>query len=261
MTLDRCTMPESGVTWYRFANPGPGFRHAVITRLGGVSSPPYGTLNLGGTVGDDAADVAANHRRLFAALAISERQVVSPHQVHGARIAEVGPRDGGRVIPATDALITQAPGVALLLRFADCVPVLFYDPVKKVAGLAHAGWRGVAAGVAPITVQAMVRRYGTRPEDVWVGVGPAIGLDHYVVGVEVVDAVQATLPADASVASQSEGTWTLDLPGAVRAQLQAIGVARVELSHICTGCRTDEWYSHRVEEGRTGRFGVLAMLE
>ncbi|MGC9349252.1 MAG: peptidoglycan editing factor PgeF [Anaerolineae bacterium] len=260
MTLHRCSDRDSGVTWYRFAQPDSGFRHALITRLGGVSSSPYSSLNLGGTVGDDAKDVRENHRRAFAALDISETQVISPHQVHGAKVAEVGVRDAGKVIPDTDALITREQGVALLLRFADCVPVLFYDPVHRVAGLAHAGWRGVAAGVAPITVQAMMRRYGARPEDVWAGVGPSIGQHHYRVGVEVVDAVCATLPAEASVALKKDGSWYLDLPGAVFAQLRAVGVRQVELSDICTACRTDEWYSHRAESGTTGRFGVLAML-
>ena len=191
---------------------------------------------------------------------ITSSQVVSPHQVHGKRVARVGQRDGGTVIPATDALITDESDVALLLRFADCTPVLFYDPVHRAAGLAHAGWRGVADGVAPATVQAMVDAFGTRPADLWTGIGPAIGPEHYVVGEEVVEAIDATLPDGASASTQREGCWYADLPGALEMQLRAVGVRQVEQSGLCTASRTDEWYFHRAEAGRTGRFGVLVML-
>lgn len=237
----------------------------MVTRLGGVSEGPYTALNLGGTVGDAPEDVAENHRRLYTALAVSPEAVVSPHQVHANRVALVEAADGGRVIPETDALITRTPGLTLLLRFADCVPVLFYDRAHHAAGLAHAGWRGVAAGVAPATVRAMTHAFGTRPEELWVGVGPAIGPDHYAVGPEVVEAITATLtgddePGKGIIAEQRDHQWYLDLPGAVRTQLKQAGVGTVNLAGLCTACATDEWYSHRAEAGKTGRFGVTAML-
>jgi YfiH family protein len=195
------------------------------------------------------------------ALGIRLTQVVSPHQVHSNRVARVTPEDGDTVIPETDALITDDPGLALLLRFADCVPVLYYDPVHNAAGLAHAGWRGVAAGVAPATVSAMAAHFGSDPAEIWAGVGPCIGPDHYVVGEEVVTAIQATLPFGIEVAQQRQNTWVIDLAAAVRAQLHAVGVKQVDLADLCTACRTDEWYSHRGEHGHTGRFGVVVMLD
>ncbi len=257
---------HNGLVWYAFAGPGRdsapgGFRHACFTRLGGVSAGQWSTLNLGSTVGDDPRAVQENHRRIFDAFGIARAQVVSPHQVHGRNVVRVGVEAGGTVIPATDALITDAPGVALLLRFADCVPVLFYDPVRRAAGLAHAGWRGVAAGVVPATVQAMAAAFGSRPEDLWAGIGPAIGPQHYSVGVEVVEAIQAALPEGAQAATYREGRWMMDLPAALEAQLRAVEVTQVEQSGLCTASRVDEWYSHRAEEGRTGRFGVLVMLK
>ena len=261
---------HNGLVWYAFAGPGRDFvseagrptslRHACFTRLGGVSAGQWSALNLGSTVGDDPRAVQENHRRIFDTFGMTRAQVVSPYQVHGRNVVRVGARDGGMVIPATDALITDTPGLALLLRFADCVPVLFYDPVQRAVGLAHAGWRGVAAGVAVATVQAMTAAFGSRPEDVWAGIGPAIGPQHYRVGDEVVEAIQATLPEGTRAAEYCDGHWTMDLPAALEAQLRAEGVMQVEQSGLCTASRVDEWYSHRAEGGRTGRFGVLVVL-
>jgi len=132
--------------------------------------------------------------------------------------------------------------------------------VHHAVGLAHAGWRGVASGVAPATVQAMVAAFGARPVDLWAGIGPAIGPQHYEVGAEVVAAIDATLPDGETASIQREGRWYVDLPQALEMQLRAVGVRQVEQSGLCTASRTDEWYSHRAEAGRTGRFGVLVML-
>ena len=252
----------NGLVWYTFDNEGAnGFRHALVTRLGGVSRGPYASLNLGHTVGDEPAAVEENHRRLFAALELRAEQIVSPHQVHGARVARVGASERGTIVRGYDALITDERGVVLMMRFADCTPVLFYDAAHHAVGLAHAGWRGTAAGVIEATVRAMETAFGSDPAELWAGLGPAIGVEHYAVGPEVVEAVAATLPAGREVAFRREGQWYLDLPGAVRAQLEALGVGRIEPSGFSTAARTDEWYSHRAERGRTGRFGVLVWLE
>ncbi len=255
---------HNGLAWYTFDRPGRSFCHALITRRGGVSRPPFAGLNLGHTVGDDEDAVAENHRRLFDAWGISAGQVVSPHQVHGKRVVCVTAGDGGSVIPETDGLISNTPGLALLLRFADCTPVLFYDAEHQAVGLAHAGWRGVACGVIPATVQAMADAFGTRPSHLWAGIGPTIGPDHYAVGPEVVDAIQAALPganlAATPIAAQHDGQWFLAMPAAVAAQLAGLGITQVEQAEMCTACCTEEWYSYRQEKGRTGRFGVLVRL-
>jgi len=258
MPLKRIERPDLGLVWYEFDRPG--LRNGLLTRLGGTSQGPFAGLNLGSTVGDSLAAVASNHARVFAAFGLRRSDVVSPHQVHGRRVAAVSADDGGTVIAETDALITAQPGLALLLRFADCTPVLLYDPVRHVAGLAHAGWRGVVAGVVPETVHALTTQFGTAPADLWAGIGPTIGHDHYAVGADVVDAVRATLPPHSSVASRVGEEWHLDLPEAVSAQLRMVGVTTIERSGFCTACRTEEWYSHRAEGGNTGRFGVVAVL-
>jgi hypothetical protein len=262
--VERVTDPAYGVTWYRFSEPDidadAGLMHALVTRLGGVSSPPFHSLNLSSSGGDDPQVVQVNHGRLFDALSLSATQVVSPSQVHGHQVTVVGHADGGTIIPNTDALITDQRGLVLLLRFADCVPVLLYDAEHHVVGLAHAGWRGIAAQVVPATVAALTKRFGSRPQQLWAGIGPSIGPDHYTVGDEVVQRVQATLSPDTCVASRIAGQWHLDLPEAVSAQLRGLGVTRIAHAGICTACTPHEWYSHRGEAGHTGRFGVLMAL-
>lgn len=255
-----------GVAWHQFEGlEGTGVTHAFLTRLGGVSAPPFDTLNLGHTVGDDLAAVEENHRRAFAALGISREQVVSPYQVHGAHVRPVGQAHTGTIQPATDGLLTTAPGVALLLRFADCVPLLLFDPVHRAVGLIHAGWKGTAAGVVPAAVAAFVHHVGSSPGDLWAGVGPAIGPCCYQVEPDIVEAIARVCPDEAEVIQQRDGAQRdvglyLDLPGAVRAQLEAAGISHVEMANLCTACHTEEWFSHRAEHGRTGRFGALVML-
>lgn len=252
----------NGILFYQFEGlDGAGLTHAILTRLGGVSQGPFATLNLGHTVGDDLNAVQENHRRVFALFGVDRGQVVSPYQVHSARIRLVGREHGGTVQNGTDGLLTTTPGLMLLFRFADCVPLLLWDPAHRAVGLAHAGWRGVAGGVVRAAVEAFVRHVGSRPEDLWAGIGPAIGPCCYQVGPEVVASVaQAFSLRPDLVYHRADGIY-LDLPGVVRAELEAQGVRQIEMSGICTACHTDEWFSHRAEGGRTGRFGVLVMLD
>ncbi len=252
---------KDSILLYQFDGlEGAGIMHAALTRLGGVSSGPFATLNLGHTVGDDLAAVEENHRRALSALGLRRNQVVSPYQVHSANVRLVGAAHAGTVQPDTDGLLTTTPGVALFFRFADCAPVLLFDPVQRAVGLVHAGWRGAANGVVGAAVAAFVRHAGSKPGDLWAGIGPTIGPCCYEVGPEVAETVARACPAGTQVVVRQNGSLHLDLPGAVRAQLLAAGVGEVEMSGICTACHTDEWFSHRAENGRTGRFGMLAML-
>ena len=256
----RRTNKQTGLVWYEFPTPDASFRHAVLTRLGGVSQEPFSALNLGSTVGDDPDAVKENHRLVYENFNIDAAQVISPHQVHKNHVARVGSQHGGSIIPATDALITNVPGAVLLLRFADCVPVLIYDPIHHAAGLAHAGWRGIAACVVPACIQAMKREFGSHPPDMWASIGPAICQKHYAVNIDVVDAINAVVPPSANITGTSSGQWYADLPGAVGAQLRILGFQQVNHASLCTACHTEEWYSHRAESGTTGRFGVFVML-
>ncbi|MBL7066083.1 MAG: peptidoglycan editing factor PgeF [Anaerolineae bacterium] len=251
-----------GIVLYRFAGLGEaeGLTHAVLSRVGGVSQSPYATLNLGHTVGDDLADVEENHRRALSALGLGSGQVVGPYQVHGAHVRVVGRAHLGAVQPATDALVTATPAVPLLMRFADCAPVLFFDPGRRVVGIAHAGWRGVVAGIVAATVRTLTERLGCDPAGLWAGIGPTIGPCCYAVGPEVVTAVEDACPPGTGVAREADGLTYLDLPAAVQAQLGAAGVEQIEDANLCTACHVDEFFSHRAEHGCTGRFGIVMEL-
>ena len=269
-----------GLVYYRCANLASHDEvlHGVFTRLGGVSPSPYDSLNVGHCVGDNHELVEANHDLICQALGISRSDVATAHQVHGSRVALVGLGDRGRVIPATDALITDTPGVALLLRFADCLPVLLYDPVRRAIGLAHAGWKGTIKGIAAKTVSAMVEAYGSHPADIVAGLGPCIGPCCYQVGAEVIEAVKANCSRwQGLLRSQGDGSVHFDLWEANRRQFaelgappsspptlrpcsgQALGGRKggIEVIQLCTACRTDEFFSHRAEGGHTGRFAVI----
>jgi YfiH family protein len=253
---------NSGVVWYEFEElERSGVAHAFLTRLGGTSAPPFDTLNLGHTVGDNLAAVEENHDRTFAALGIERRQVVSPYQVHGTHVRLVGQAHTGTTQPVTDGLLTATPGVALLLRFADCVPILLFDPRHRTVGMIHSGWKSTVGNIAAVAVEAFVHHAGSRPGDLWAGIGPAIGPCCYEVGQEMVKTISQVNPEGTEVLQRRSDKWYLDLPGLVQVQLAKAGVKQVAMSGICTACHTEEWFSHRAENGRTGRFGALAMLE
>lgn len=248
-----------GIVCYRFAglDAVEGLLHAVLTRIGGVSRGPYATLNLGHSVGDHPKAVEENHKRALLPLDVHPTEVVSPWQVHGAAVDVVDRAHLGTVRPETDSLVTTAPGVPLLMRFGDCAPVLLCDPVQRVVGLAHAGWRGVVAGVVAATVRTMQEQLRCDPTTIRASVGPTIGPCCYEVGAGVAKEITGACPAGVAVTHQRGGRIYADLPTAVEAQLRGAGIERVEQAGLCTACHVDEFFSHRAENGRTGRFGVL----
>jgi YfiH family protein len=258
---------EDGLVTYHFAHladEGLGLVHAVFTRLGGASQGPFSSLNLGHTVGDDEESVGENHRRILAHVGLEVGQVVTPHQVHSNRVALVNGRDAGQVLERTDGLITATPGLGLLLRFADCQPILLYDPEHHALGLIHAGWRSVAQGITRRAAEAMAEAFGTRPQALLAGLGPAIGPCCYTVGHKVAAAMGYALPNWQEVMEpDGEDQWRLDLSAANLQQLVAAGVKKkqIEAANICTSCHKDEFFSHRGDGGRTGRFAAIAFLQ
>lgn len=251
---------------YRFEwlNEDTRLVHAVFTRAGGVSQPPFASLNLGHTVGDDPVAVQINHARVYRALGIARSRVVTCHLTHSADVLVVRATDGGRVAGRGDAIVTADAGVYLSMRFADCAPILLHDPVRRAVGLAHAGWRGTVKNVAGAVVRTMVDDLGCSPDNLIAVVGPAIGPCCYEVGQDVIQAVEAVLPAQ-PVSGDSRplfvrrngGQAHFDLWEANRRQLKAAGAGRVVIAGLCTACRTDRFFSHRAERGKTGRFGVV----
>lgn len=244
-----------------------GISHGAITRRGGVSPQPWSSLNVGGTVGDEAERVSENRQRSFQALGRPYASLFDVWQVHGTEVVcAAAPRRPEQAHQKADAILTDRLDVTLFMRFADCVPIFLFDPFKKVVGLAHAGWLGTVQHTAAAAVHAMQACYGSRPQDILAGIGPSIGAHHYEVGPEVVSQVQAAFGADASTllgpadGAAREGRALLDLWAANRLVLERAGVQRIEIAGICTACCMEDWFSHRGEKGQTGRFGALIAL-
>jgi len=253
-----------GPVYYQFeqwANSGQ-LVHGVFTRLGGVSQAPWSSLNLGGTVGDDQAAVRENHRRVYAALGLDGSRACTVWQVHSADtvvVREAVPNR--RWLARADGIVTDQPGLPLAMRFADCTPVLLYDPAHHAIGMAHAGWRGTVSGAAVSALDAMGTAFGTCPPDVQAAIGPSIGPDRYQVGEEVVEAIRHTFgQTDGLILRAEDGSAYLDLWAANRLALERAGVIQIEVAGICTASHTDEFFSHRAEAGKTGRFGAVMAL-
>ena len=247
---------------YEFTSLGQGIVHGVYTRLGGHSEGAFASLNVGGHVGDEPDRVAANHTAIYRDLRIDARDVVSARQVHGDRAAAVSTDHGGHVLPETDALISNAPSLFLLLRFADCVPVFLHAPHERAVGMVHAGWQGTLAWIAAKAARAMVETYGCRPDEIRAGLGPAIGPCCFEVGPEVVAAVRESFGASADeiLDPREAGKACLDLWRANALQLREVGLTRIETTDLCTCCRRDLFFPHRGENGHTGRFATVIGL-
>jgi len=238
-------------------------KHGVFTRHGGTSNAPWASLNTGGTVGDNVQAVNRNHALMYAALDVNKDAACTTWQVHGADVVIAnGPPQGRRWLAKADGMITNQADVPLVMRYADCVPLLFYDPAKQAIGLAHAGWRGTVRGMAAHMVQAMQQAYDSQPQDIEVIIGPSISQNAFQVGEEVVEAVAEYFGTLDGLMQRdpSDGTAYVDLWAANKLDLQQMGVQAIEISGICTYQNTADFFSHRAEQGKTGRFGVVMSL-
>lgn len=253
---------SSGVKYYTFETlRHPALRHAVIARRGGNSPRPWESLNLGGTVGDQPERVRANLSRALAAIDLSPSSLSQVWQVHSAQIVRADSPNGAGSPAKADGMVTARPELSLLMRFADCVPILMFDPVRIAIGVAHAGWLGTVRGVSIELVSSMIREFGSKPEDLIAGIGPSIGPDHYPVGPDVIAQVEAAFGAHSSqLLLPQDGQVLLDLWSANRWQLESTGIGSIEVAGICTACNLGDWYSHRGERGQTGRFGAVLAL-
>ncbi|WP_395667142.1 peptidoglycan editing factor PgeF [Methylocella sp.] len=220
-----------------------GVSHAFFTRNGGVSTGLYASLN-GGVGSKDAADaVAENRRRMASRLGVEPQRLLVPFQIHSAEVATVDAPFVER--PRCDALVTATPGLALGVTGADCGMILFADPVARVVGAAHAGWRGALDGVAEATLDAM-ERLGARRENIRAALGPAIGPKSYEVGPEFyarfVDAAEAYAVFFTRVGGEK---FLFDLPGFLRHRLRAAGVGAYEDLARDAYAEADRFYSYR----------------
>ncbi len=246
-----------------------GIQHGISTRLGGYSTAPFASLNLGLHV-EDKPEVVWHNRQLFCqAVGLEPDKVVTTEQIHGDVVRLVTAADAGHgcrhyheAIKGTDALITNTPGLPLMLFFADCVPVLIADPVSRAIGISHAGWKGTVAKIAQKTVLAMQQQFNTNPADCLIGIGPSIGSCCYEVDEAVVSKLKTGFRQWEKLVTPKQGRWLLNLWEANREQLKEIGVEdnNITISQVCTADNTEIFFSHRNECGHTGRFGAIISL-
>ncbi len=248
----------------------PNLVHFVTTRSGGVSQPPYNSLNLGLHTDDKPEHVLANRNLLAKETGIEPRKFLYASQVHSGDVKVIDAEAAANGVltqnPRTDATITALPGICLMVMVADCVPVLLFDPVHRVSAVIHAGWRGTVKDITSNTIRAMVEQYGTNPADIIAGIGPSIGPCCYEVGEEVVDfVVQSFGTSDKYIVRNSSTQKPLfDLWYANRRQLTDQGVkpGNIEISGLCSKCNSETFYSSRASNGITGRFAAgICILE
>lgn len=227
-----------------------------------------GEKNIGFQYGWTPESVLVNRLELSDGVGFDLKRLVVGHQVHGSVVTVVGNEEAGRGgcddesrIPDTDALVTDRENICLMVLTADCVPVLFFDPVRRVVAAAHAGWRGTIAGIAEKTVRLMTERFGCRASDILAGIGPSIGTCCFEVGGEVAEAFYPSYK-DMVYPGKSAGKYNIDLGGTNRRQLLDAGLdaGHIELSGLCTVCRHDDFFSYRHAGTSAGRFGSGIML-
>lgn len=247
----------------------PFVRHGFSTRLGGVSEGIYESMNLSFTRGDDEAAVRENFNRFCAAIGVDSERVVVSAQTHTVNVRNVTSADCGRGITRergytdVDGLITDEPGVVLCTQYADCVPLFFADPVRRVVATSHAGWRGTVGGIAAVTVERMVADYGCRREDILAAVAPSIGPCCFEVDTPVYTAF-AKLPFfdEACYTPKGGDKCHIDLWEVNRRWLQQSGVKadNITVTDLCTRCRPDVFWSHRATGGERGSLAAFISL-
>ena len=238
--------------------------------MGGVSPAPWDSLNLGANRGDSKESVAENFRRFCTAIGTDCNAVIKNRQVHSALVRPVYAEDiqpdlAASGIVEADGLVTDQPGLCLTVFSADCIPILFYDPIQRVIAAVHAGWRGTAAGIAEKAVEAMVSGYGCKPEQIQAAIGPGIGPCHFETHSDVPDALTDALGSHAAplIHPRSNGKYQVDLKQANACFLRRAGLnpEHLAISDQCTACHPDEFWSHRLLGNTRGSMAAMIQLK
>jgi len=246
---------KNGLTFLTFEG-WKGVSCFVSTRHGGVSPPPYESLNLGMSSGDHREKVLKNRERFYEAFGINPSNVIIPQQIHGKEVLSFQSPFTSHQSPICDGLLTHTPDLILGVTIADCLAIFLFDPRKNVIGILHAGWRGVLNGIAGEAIQKMMREFGSKPEDCEILLSPSIGPCCYEVGEEVVEGFRNVGAIHELPLQERNGKVYLDLGEATEIQLSKIGVKKIHPSQeerICTSCHTEDFFSYRREGGKTGR--------
>lgn len=240
-----------------------GVRHAFSTRTGGVSPPPFDSLNLGiageAKVRDASENLEENYRRLRQAIGCEALERCWVTQVHGAGVCEARRGAGFENGACADAMVSDDPGRVLSVKYADCVPILLAAPGGRAVAAVHAGWRGMVAGVIGAAVERLARISGRNAASIVAAIGPCIGFDAFEVGAEVLAAFAARFGVDAPLRRRDDGKGHIDLRRSAMLELQAADVAerQVDLTDRCTFTHGYEFFSHRRDGSATGRMAAI----
>lgn len=264
---------DNEVLYYTFPEfeKFPEIVHGFSSREGGVSGGFYRTMNLGITTDDDKEKIIENYRIFCDTLKVDVNKVVIGQLTHEANVRNVTAKDAGCGLlkPFTyeriDGLLTNEPGLVLTATFADCVPVFFYDPVQKVVGIAHSGWRGTVKEIAGKMVEQMVSDYGCKAENIHAGIGPSIGMCCFEVDEDTFYAFTDLLYLeDGWYYEKENGHYDIDLWRVIWSTLTNRGVLpeHISVSGICTCCNSSVLFSHRASKGKRGAMaGMISIKE
>ncbi len=250
----------------------PGVVHGFSTRMGGVSKEHLSSLNLSFNRGDLKENVMTNHKRFADAVGYDYRKLVFSDQVHETSIYKVTEKDAGKGIVResdilnTDGLMTNVPDIPLITFYADCVPVFFYDPVKRVVAINHSGWRGTVKNISSRMISSLHREYGCRPSDIICAIGPSICKSCYEVSSDVAEefrSVYSENEYNQMIKNTGNGKYLLDLHLANYYNLTNAGINpdNIDVTDICTCCNPDFLFSHRASHGMRGNLGAVIMLK
>ena len=261
------TTQKFGTLEYLTAD-GIAVPHCFTTRLGGVSKGIWESMNIGLHRGDDPENVRKNYEILGGCIGFTTDDLVLTRQTHSDIVRRVGRADCAgidhRQYPECDALITNEPGVTLVVFTADCTPILLHDPVTGAVGAVHAGWRGTAAGIVKKCVEKMVSEYGCDPADICAAIGPNIGQCCFETDTDVPEALLTALGSEMKEFIEfygDTGKYHVDLKEANAMWLRRAGVRNIEISISCTACRPDRYWSHRVVGNDRGSQGAIIVCK
>lgn len=247
-------------------------KHGFSTRLGGVSKNEFFSMNLSFDRGDSSENVIENYKLFAKAVGVDFKSLVSSQQDHNINVRVVTAKDRGvgiyreQDMKSVDALITNDKNVTLVTHYADCTPIFLVDPVSKSIGLVHAGWRGTVKEIAKVTVEAMIENFNANPQDIIVGIGPAISKCCFEVDKPVAEEFEklSKLEIDKFITDDNNGKYHIDLLECNRQILVSAGVKEenIVLSDLCTKCCSDLLFSHRATKGvRGGMIAVMAVTD
>ena len=249
-----------------------GIIHGFSTRLGGVSRGIYSSMNLSFTRGDEEEAVKENYRRIAQAIGFRTDDIVTSDQTHTANVRKVTEADRGKGITVprdyqdVDGMVTNVPGLVLTTFYADCVPLYFADPVKRVIGLSHSGWRGTVAKIGKVTVEKMKVEYGCHPEDILAAIGPSICQDCYEVSEDVIEEFKTAFAGEYQERlyyKKKNGKYQLNLWETNRLIFLEAGIpeANISMPGICTCCNPEFLFSHRASHGKRGNLAAFLGLK